>query len=53
MSKGSETLDRLSLESSRVKFVEVGISEYDRVPGIISEFMENIEKVGPNPYKGW
>ena len=53
LSKVSETLDRLALESDRVKFVEVGISDYDKIPGIINEFMEKIEEVGPNPYKGW
>jgi len=53
LSKVSETLDRLALESERVKFVEVGITDYEKIPGIISEFMETIEEVGPNPYKGW
>jgi quinone-modifying oxidoreductase subunit QmoB len=53
LSKVSETLDRLSLESDRVKFVEVGITDYEKVPAIIGEFMETIESVGPNPYKGW
>jgi quinone-modifying oxidoreductase subunit QmoB len=46
-------LDRLALESERVKFEEVGIADYDRIPKIIGEFMETIESVGPNPYKGW
>ena len=53
LSKVSETLDRLALESERVKFVEVGITDYDKIPVIINEFMETIEEVGPNPYKGW
>jgi len=53
LSKVSETLDRLALESERVKYVEVSITDYDRIPGIIDEVMETIEKVGPNPYKGW
>lgn len=53
LSKVSETLDRLALESERVKFEEVGIADYDRIPKIIEEFMETIESVGPNPYKGW
>ena len=53
LSKVSETLDRLALESDRVKFVEVGMSDYHKVPQIIGEFMETIEEVGPNPYKGW
>ncbi|WP_028321951.1 FAD-dependent oxidoreductase [Desulfatiglans anilini] len=53
LGKVSETLDRLALESDRVKFVEVGISDYHKIPQIIDEFMETIESVGPNPYKGW
>ena len=53
LSKVSETLDRLALESDRVKFVEVGITDYEKIPKIIEEFMETIEEVGPNPYKGW
>jgi quinone-modifying oxidoreductase subunit QmoB len=53
LDKVSETLDRLALESDRVQFVEVGITDYDKVPGIIGEFMEKIEEAGPNPYKGW
>jgi quinone-modifying oxidoreductase subunit QmoB len=53
LSKVSETLDRLALESDRVKFVEVGIMDYGKIPGIIDEFMQTIESVGPNPYKGW
>ncbi len=53
LNKVSETLDRLALESDRVKFVEVGITDYSKIPVIINEFMKTIEKVGPNPYKGW
>jgi quinone-modifying oxidoreductase subunit QmoB len=53
LGKISETLDRLALESERVRFVEVGITDYFKIPGIINEFMETIEEVGPNPFKGW
>jgi len=53
LDKVSETLDRLALESDRVQFVEIGITDYDKIPGIIGGFMEKIEEVGPNPYKGW
>ena len=53
LGKVSETLDRLALESERVKFVEVGITDYRKIPDIIDGFMETIEKVGPNPFKGW
>jgi len=53
LSKVSETLDRLALESDRVKFVEVGITDYDKIPQIVDDFMKTIDEVGPNPYKGW
>ena len=53
LSRISETLDRLALESGRVRFEEVGISDYWRIPQIIEDFMETIDKIGPNPYKGW
>lgn len=53
LGKVSETLDRLALESDRVRFEEVGITDYERVPEIINSFMEKLEEVGPNPYKGW
>jgi quinone-modifying oxidoreductase subunit QmoB len=53
MSKIKETLDRLVLEAERVRFEEVSHTDYDKVPGIIESFMETIEEVGPNPYKGW
>ncbi len=53
MSKISETLDRLVLESDRVRVEEISFNEIEKIPQIISEFMETIEEVGPNPYKGF
>lgn len=53
LSKVSETLDRLALESERVRIEEVSIMDYAKIPGIIDDFMETIEEVGPNPYKGF
>ncbi len=53
LSKIKETLDRLALESTRVKFETAGIMDYHRLPQIINEFAANIEEVGPNPYKGF
>ncbi len=53
LGKVSETLDRLALESERVHFEEVGITDYEKIPKIIDKFMETLEEVGPNPYKGW
>jgi quinone-modifying oxidoreductase subunit QmoB len=48
-----ETLTRLMLEPERVKMVELEISDYDRVPGVINEFAEEMRAIGPNPYKGF
>jgi quinone-modifying oxidoreductase subunit QmoB len=51
MSKISETLTRLSLEPERVRVEEISITDWERVPEIINEFMETIDEVGPNPFK--
>ena len=53
MSKVKETLDRLVLESERVRFEEVAHSDYNKIPGILDDFLEKLNEVGPNPYKGW
>ncbi len=53
MENVKETLDRLSLESERVKIVELARDEYDKLPQIFEDFAETIEEVGPNPYKGF
>ena len=51
MEKVQETLQRLVLESDRIRVEQLSISEYERLPQIFDEFMETIERVGPNPYK--
>ncbi len=53
LSKVSETLDRLALESERVRFENVSIIDYDKLPALLDEFAETIHEVGPNPFKGW
>ena len=53
LSKVSETLNRLALESERVHYETVSIIDYSRLQQIFEEFMETIEEVGPNPFKGW
>jgi len=53
MENVKETLDRLMLEPERVKVVEVAITDWDKVPKIIDEFVEEIKEIGPNPYKGF
>lgn len=51
LSKISETLDRLGLESERVRATTVNIMDYDKIPAILDEFAEELEELGPNPMK--
>jgi quinone-modifying oxidoreductase subunit QmoB len=53
LSKVQETLNRLALEPKRLRIEQIEHSDYDRLPGIIDEFLETINEVGPNPYKGF
>jgi quinone-modifying oxidoreductase subunit QmoB len=50
-SKVKETLDKLQLESDRCQLVQVVISEYDKLPEIINDFVARIEEIGHNPFK--
>ncbi|MBU1002409.1 MAG: hydrogenase iron-sulfur subunit [Proteobacteria bacterium] len=49
----AETLERLGVEPDRVEQYEVAIDEYDKLPGMIEEFMDMILEKGPNPFKGY
>ncbi|MDB9822081.1 FAD-dependent oxidoreductase [Deltaproteobacteria bacterium] len=53
LSKVSETLDRLALESERVRYETISIIDYEKLPALLDEFAETIDEVGPNPFKGW
>ncbi len=48
-----ETLDRLALESDRIRIVELAHDEFERIPKILDEFAEAIDELEPNPYKGF
>ena len=48
-----ETLDRLVLESERIRIVELAHDEWDRIPQVLDEFAQTVEEIGPNPYKGF
>ncbi len=50
-SKVKETLDKLQLESDRCQLVQVAISEYDKLPDMINDFVKRVEEIGPNPFK--
>ena len=49
----AETLEKLQVEPERVKQVQVAIDDYDKIPQIIDEFVEEVEGYGPNPFKGF
>jgi quinone-modifying oxidoreductase, subunit QmoB len=53
LSKVKETLDRLKLESDRVKFEACSITDYDKLPALLDEFAERLVEIGANPYKGF
>lgn len=49
--KLEETLGRMMIEPERVRYEQVAISDYTRLSKIIGDFMEEIEAMGPNPFK--
>jgi quinone-modifying oxidoreductase subunit QmoB len=51
LSKISETLNRLGLESERVRATTVNIMDYDKIPAMLDEFAKELEELGPNPMK--
>lgn len=53
ISKVSETLDRLDLESDRVRMEQISIADYDKLPAMLDDFAKRLEELGPNPYKGF
>jgi len=53
MRKIGEALSSLALEEERVAQFEVAIDEYDKLPKIINDFVDQVEEMGPNPFKGF
>ncbi len=51
LSKISETLNRLGLESERVRATTVNIMDYDKIPAMLDDFAAELEGLGPNPMK--
>lgn len=47
-----EKLKQLVLEEERVEIHELAISDFSKIPQIFDNFLEVMETVGPNPYKG-
>jgi quinone-modifying oxidoreductase subunit QmoB len=53
LSKVGETLKSLMLEEERVTMAEVSIADSGSVPKVINSFVETIEGIGFNPFKGF
>ncbi|RJP78340.1 MAG: FAD-dependent oxidoreductase [Desulfobacteraceae bacterium] len=53
MKKIGDALASLALEEERVTQFQVAIDEYDKIPEIINKFVEEVEALGPNPFKGF
>jgi quinone-modifying oxidoreductase subunit QmoB len=49
--KLEETLGRMQLEPERVKFEQLTIADYHRLPKLIDDFVARMEQIGPNPFK--
>ena len=47
-----ETLTTMMLEPERIKTEFIEITDYDKIPSIINDYVETIELIGPNPFKG-
>ncbi|MDR0476809.1 MAG: hydrogenase iron-sulfur subunit [Desulfobulbaceae bacterium] len=48
-----DTLSTLGLESERCATRQVAITDFDKIPAIINEFVDEIVGMGPNPFKGF
>lgn len=53
MGKISETLQRLALESERIRVHQLAMDEYMTIPKLVDDFMETLAQFDPNPYKGF
>ncbi|MBW1866871.1 MAG: FAD-dependent oxidoreductase [Deltaproteobacteria bacterium] len=53
MQKIGDALSSLALEKERVAQFDIAIDDYDKLPKIINDFVEIIEDLGPNPFKGF
>jgi len=46
-----ETLQTMMLEPERIRTEFIEIDEFDKIPDLINDYMEEIELIGPNPFK--
>lgn len=52
LGKVQETINRLNLEPERVRQFAITMNDYEKLPKIIDDFVEELEDFGPNPFKG-
>ncbi|HSL40017.1 MAG TPA: hydrogenase iron-sulfur subunit, partial [Desulforhopalus sp.] len=48
-----DTLSTLGLEPERVGAEQVAITDYQKIPQLLNDFVEQIVEMGPNPFKGF
>lgn len=53
MDKIAETLQRLVLESDRIRVHQLSMDEFHTVPKLVDDFLERLGEFDPNPYKGF
>ncbi|MBU0946391.1 MAG: FAD-dependent oxidoreductase [Proteobacteria bacterium] len=53
MANIGDTLSTLGLEPERVRSEQVAITDYDKIPDLINEFVDEIVGLGANPFKGF
>ncbi|MCK4921190.1 MAG: FAD-dependent oxidoreductase [Bacteroidales bacterium] len=46
-----EGLETMMLEPERIRTEFVEITDYNKIPGLIDDYVEEIELIGPNPFK--
>jgi quinone-modifying oxidoreductase subunit QmoB len=51
LGKLQETLGRLMLEPERVELMQLSISDYDKLPEMLNDYIEKMEEFEPNPFK--
>ncbi|NOZ21390.1 MAG: hydrogenase iron-sulfur subunit [Planctomycetes bacterium] len=47
-----EKLEQMAMENERVELHQLQISEYEKLPEIFNKFVDLIEEIGMNPFKG-
>jgi len=48
-----DTLSTLGLEPERVACEQVAITDYDKIPQLVNDFVDEIVDMGANPFKGF